>query len=329
MAVLVVTLGDPFSINIEAVAIMLPTVSHRPLCVLGCHEQWQRQVSDLGIQPWVFDEVLKDFPETIADHTSFFIDSGGDGEDAKSLTAKQRGTIAKNALMLLKHLPEGLPLAVVTSPIDKAAMAAVDFGFPGHTEYFSSLTGSDSIMLLAGPRLKVALATNHLALRAVADNLTQEVLLNKIGLMISSLQRYFGIKNPKIAVCGLNPHCGDGGLFGDEEIKIISPAIQEAKRLYPGSEIVGPLPADTVFYFAASGKFDGVLAMYHDQGLGPLKSLHFDDGVNITGGLPYLRISPDHGPASDLFMQNCASLKSFQAAFTIAESYLAKVKESG
>jgi 4-hydroxythreonine-4-phosphate dehydrogenase len=220
-------------------------------------------------------------------------------------------------------------LAVVTGPIDKYAARAADFAYPGQTEFFADLWQSQAIMILAGPKLRVGLVTNHLALRDVAGAISSDLICSKAILLTQSLRSTFGITCPRVAVTGLNPHAGDGGLFGDEEHRLIAPALKRAQLLL-GSEatLTGPLPADTAFYRGYRGDFDAVLAMYHDQGLGPLKTVHFDDAVNISGGLRHFRASPDHGPAADLFLRRTASPASLAAAIKLAGDYLQKFGET-
>ena len=215
------------------------------------------------------------------------------------------------------------PLAVVTGPIDKYAAKCAGYSFPGQTEFFADLWQTPAIMILAGPQLRVGLATNHLALRDVPGSLTQRLIVDKLLLLSQSMREIYGIATPRIAVCGLNPHASDQGLFGDEEARVIVPAITEARlHLGKSATLVGPVPADTAFYFGYKGEFDCVLAMYHDQGLGPLKTVHFDNAVNISGGLRHFRVSPDHGPASDLYLRGRASPASLVQAINLAVSYL-------
>jgi 4-hydroxythreonine-4-phosphate dehydrogenase len=219
--------------------------------------------------------------------------------------------------------------AVVTGPIDKKACSLAGFEFPGQTEFFEDAWSAipvsggppkSALMLLAGPRLRVGLSTRHVPLRDVSSRIAVQDIAWQISVFITTLRETFGITSPRVAVCGLNPHAGDRGLFGDEEARIILPAIELARgeKSAAGASISGPHPADTVFYEAWTGNYDGVLAMYHDQGLGPLKALHFHEAVNISAGLGHLRVSPDHGPASGLFMTNKANLGSFAAAIELA-----------
>ena len=208
--------------------------------------------------------------------------------------------------------------AFVTCPISKEAVKKAGFGFPGHTEFIAHLTGTEEfVMMLGGRDLKVVLVTIHEPLRKVAGLVTTESVLKTITITDRAFKSDFGIKKPRIAVCGLNPHAGEAGMFGDEDKKIVEPAVKKARRA--GIDAVGPLPPDTVFYRAARKKeFDCVVAMYHDQGLGPLKLLHFDDGVNATLGLPVIRTSVDHGTAFDIAWQGKASHESLVAAIEMA-----------
>lgn len=206
---------------------------------------------------------------------------------------------------------------LVTAPISKDAMSRSGFKFPGHTEYLADLAGEhEALMVMVASSLRVALVTTHIALKDVSGSLTREKIHEKIKMFESSLKRDFGIIRPKIAVLGLNPHAGENGKMGSEEQEIISPAINAARN----EEILafGPYPADGFFGSHARSQFDGVLAMYHDQGLSAFKALAFDEGVNYTAGLPIVRTSPDHGTAFDIAGQNKASEFSFRSAIYVA-----------
>lgn len=185
---------------------------------------------------------------------------------------------------------------LVTAPINKRAMSKEGFGFTGHTEYLKHEFGvSDVAMFMISDQLKIGVVTGHIPLKDVPGSISQEKILTKLRLMNSSLKRDFGVTKPKIAVLGLNPHCGDDGLLGDEEETIIAPAVKAAND--EGIMAFGPYSPDGFFGLANYSKFDATLAMYHDQGLAPFKALDFDDGVNFTAGLPVVRTSPDHGTA--------------------------------
>jgi 4-hydroxythreonine-4-phosphate dehydrogenase len=213
--------------------------------------------------------------------------------------------------------------AMVTAPICKEGLKLAGVKYPGHTEMIAELTGTKryGMMLMGkgpatgGVNLRVMLATRHLPLRAVADALTKKNVLEAIELTGEALN-WFGLKNGRIGICGLNPHAGDGGALGDEEITIIAPAIEAARA--KGFNAIGPVPADVIFFQALEGEFDAVVAMYHDQGLGPLKMHAFDCGVNLTLGLPIIRTSPDHGTAFDIAGQGIANPGSMIAAIETA-----------
>jgi 4-hydroxythreonine-4-phosphate dehydrogenase len=207
--------------------------------------------------------------------------------------------------------------AMVTAPISKEAMHQAGHDYPGHTELLAELCGTDDfVMMLAGDLLRVSLVTIHEALADVPRLVTFEQVLKTIRITAEGISRLTGKRSPKLAVLALNPHCGEAGKFGAEETEIIEPAVKAARL--EGYTVEGPLSADTLFHFAQQGGYDGVVAMYHDQGLIPLKMLHFDDGVNITLGLPIVRTSVDHGTAYNLAGSGKASEKSLLAAIRMA-----------
>ena len=207
--------------------------------------------------------------------------------------------------------------AMATAPISKEAMHRAGHDYPGHTELLAELCCSDDfVMMLAGDVLRVSLVTIHEALADVPGLVTFDQVLKTIRITAEGVARLTGKANPKLAVLALNPHCGESGKFGREEQEIITPAIEKARS--EGINAEGPLSADTLFHFAQQGAYDGVVAMYHDQGLIPLKMLHFDDGVNITLGLPIIRTSVDHGTAYNLAGSGQASESSLLAAIRMA-----------
>jgi 4-hydroxythreonine-4-phosphate dehydrogenase len=206
---------------------------------------------------------------------------------------------------------------MVTAPINKYGLHLAGIPYPGHTEIIAEKTGAKKYaMMLAGDRLKVVLVTMHCALRDVPILLTKEKIHEIISITDRALRRDFGIQNPRIAVAGLNPHAGESGMFGHEEEDIIAPAIDLSRAA--GIDATGPYPPDTVFYSAVNGRFDAVVCQYHDQGLIPLKLLHFRDGVNITLGLPIVRTSVDHGTAYDIAGKGKADPSSLIAAVDMA-----------
>jgi len=206
----------------------------------------------------------------------------------------------------------------VTAPINKSSVRKAGFAdFEGHTEYLAARTATkDFAMMFVGKSLKITLVTRHIALKDVSRALSMESIYSAIRLTRDHLVRCFGIKDPKIAVAGLNPHAGEGGLFGDEEAKTITPAIKRASAEF--KNIDGPVPSDIIFYEALNGKYDAVIAMYHDQALAPFKMLYFKDGVNVTLGLPFIRTSPDHGTAFDIAGKGIADPASMKEALLLA-----------
>ena len=216
--------------------------------------------------------------------------------------------------------------AVTTCPINKAAMKLAGSKFHGHTEMIASRTNTGVFaMMMAGSRLRVVLVTIHIPLRSVPKRLTTESIETVIALTDHSLKFRFGIPQPRIAVAGLNPHSGEEGMFGDEESRVIAPAVANAVRR--GIDAEGPIPPDTLFYHAAKGAYDAVVCMYHDQGLIPFKMIHFADGVNTTLGLPIIRTSVDHGTAYDIAGKGMADPGSLVAAIEMAAEQAGWLKE--
>lgn len=212
---------------------------------------------------------------------------------------------------------QGIFQGLTTCPISKASLNAAGYLFPGHTEMLAALTETDDYaMMMAGNRLKVTLVTIHQPLRDVAAALSIEGILRMIRITHRALTVDFGIDQPRLAVAGLNPHAGENGIFGDEEARLIAPAVACGKQ--EGLDVAGPFPADTVYFKAASGMFDAVVCMYHDQGLIPFKLLHFEDGVNVTLGLPIVRTSVDHGTAYDIAGKGLAISTSLAEAVKLA-----------
>jgi len=232
------------------------------------------------------------------------------------------GTFAQQSLeAAVKDLKLGLIDAIVTAPIHKKSMQLAGFEHVGHTEYLTQeFNAKDSLMLLVADSLRVGLATAHIPLKDVSKSITKERLISKLRIFSETLRIDFGFERPNIAVLGLNPHAGEEGMLGDEEEKIIRPAIVECKK--NGMMAFGPFPADGFFGSGQFNKFDGILAMYHDQGLVPFKALTFGNGVNFTAGISVIRTSPDHGTAFDLAGKNEADPSSFlHAMFTAIDLY--------
>ena len=233
--------------------------------------------------------------------------------------SKQAGKAAFTALeAAVGDLKKGVIDVLVTAPINKENIHSEEFSFPGHTEYLEASIGEGekALMILCSDKLRVALVTTHIPLSKVAQAITKDEIVSKLRIFNQSLQRDFLVQKPRIAVLGLNPHSGDNGVIGTEEKEIIEPAIQEANE----EQILcfGPYPADGFFGSNQYQRFDGVLAMYHDQGLAPFKTIAMNEGVNFTAGLPIVRTSPDHGTGYDIAGQNIADELSMRHAIYTA-----------
>jgi 4-hydroxythreonine-4-phosphate dehydrogenase len=231
----------------------------------------------------------------------------------------------ETARAAFRYIEEGARLAVynnisaiTTSPINKEAMKLIGFPYPGHTEMLAHFTKSkEYVMMMIGGKIRVSLVTIHIPLKDVTHVLTTERILSTIRITYNALKGYFSIANPKIAVASLNPHAGEGGIFGNEERNIILPAINSCRR-DTDIDVYGPLPADSLFYQLKKGFYDAAICMYHDQGLIPVKLLNFHDAVNITLGLPIIRTSVDHGTAYDIAGKGIADPRSLIKAIIIA-----------
>ena len=220
----------------------------------------------------------------------------------------------------------GSTAAVVTNPIHKATLYAAGFGFPGHTEFLAELAGgARPVMLLAGPSLRVVPLTVHIALAEVPRRLDRTTIVEQARIVDRSLRSDFGIAAPRLAAAALNPHAGEGGAMGDEEERVIVPALRQLRE--EGIDITGPLPADTMFHERARAGYDAALCMYHDQALVPIKTLYFDEAVNVTLGLPFVRTSPDHGTALGIAGQGVARPDSLIAAIELAAAMARRRRE--
>jgi len=223
----------------------------------------------------------------------------------------------KSIQRAMQDLEAGLIDVIVTAPINKQNVQGPEFNFPGHTEYFASKTGnSNYLMMLVNENLRVGTVTGHVPIQEVASKISVDLIMSRLKVMEHSLVQDFGIRGPKIAVLGLNPHAGDGGVIGKEEEQIIIPALKKAQQ--ENMYVFGPFAADGFFGSGAWKSYDGVLAMYHDQGLIPFKSIAFHHGVNCTAGLPIVRTSPDHGTGYDIVGKNVADPSSLREAVYLA-----------
>ncbi|MDO8520192.1 MAG: 4-hydroxythreonine-4-phosphate dehydrogenase PdxA [Deltaproteobacteria bacterium] len=265
----------------------------------------------LGIGPEIVAKALKDpFLKKSADWKIF-------GTPRKKMAPREAGRASWQALEeAVRAIKRGECAGLVTAPVSKTHLHLAGFPYPGHTEFLADrFEAKKTAMMLASPKLRVVLVTIHLPLKKAIAVLSPSAILEKIILTQQSLKRDFGIRNPRIAVCGLNPHAGEGGLMGTEEKKIILPAIRRARAKKINA--TGPHSPDTVFHQAVSGEFDAVICHYHDQGLIPLKTLSFHEGVNVTLGLPIIRTSPDHGCAFDIAGRGIANPSSMKAAMRL------------
>ncbi|WP_026954549.1 4-hydroxythreonine-4-phosphate dehydrogenase PdxA [Algoriphagus vanfongensis] len=231
---------------------------------------------------------------------------------------QEAGKLALESLkMAVADLKDEKIQALVTAPLNKSNINSDDFHFVGHTEFLTGAVGAkNSLMFMVAEQLRVGLVTGHIPLAKVAKAVTTQKIKEKANLMLQSLEKDFGIAKPRVAILGLNPHAGEEGLLGEEEAQVIRPAINELKE--QGKLVFGPYPSDGFFGMMHQSKFDGILAMYHDQGLIPFKSLAFDNGVNFTAGLPVIRTSPDHGTAYNIAGKGLADEGSMRAAIFLA-----------
>ena len=307
-----ITLGDPSGIGPEIVAHALgdlePAVRRRLLvfCDRTILERAMAQVWGRGL----------DADIRVLDRGGLQADQAIPGRPSPAGAAAQVAYLEA----AIKAAQSNTIAGLVTAPIAKHQVRAAGFGFPGHTEFLAARLGAPAVaMMFAGPRLKVVLATVHLPLAAVPAALTIDGLVTKVVLAATALRADFGVATPRVGVVGLNPHAGEGGLFGREEIDVIAPAIEEARRRLGATAVVdGPLVPDAAFRDAVGGRHDVLIALYHDQGLIPVKLVDFEESVNLTLGLPIVRTSPDHGVAYDIAGTGRARAGSFIAALRLA-----------
>lgn len=336
---LVITSGEPAGIGMDIILMLADkqqlNLPNRAVIVLADINALQQRYSELKqkgavkqgllIQQLAMDELheLKDLPK-IAQSSAHDIILVMDVPAAQPVVAGQLNP--HNARMVIAQLQLAHKLAIskqvaaiVTAPLQKSVIMTVLPDFMGHTEFFMQQSGLDKVvMMLANNLMKVALVTTHLPLRAVADAISHEEVAKTVDIVIQDCQQKFGLTHPKILVCGLNPHAGESGYLGREEIDIINPVLQHYRD--QGVDISLAMPADTLFTQKHIATADAIIAMYHDQGLAPLKSHGFGETVNITLGLPYIRTSVDHGTALDLAGTGKASADSLYHAIDYANN---------
>ncbi len=315
-----ITMGDPAGIGPEIVvkALADPDIRRRAKYVIfGMDEQLEYAADRAEIEPFwgrhQHEKISRDYPfkVVVADYDDYSLPAYLSGPNQVSGQASVRFCL--DAIDAAKR---GIIDAVVTAPINKQSWKLAGVKWPGHTELFAEWTKSRKAMMFTAGPLKVALATIHEALLDIRNKFTIGIVFEPIDLLNDALKKYFGIKRPRIAVAALNPHSGENGQFGDEEKRIISPAIALAQS--NGVDCTGPYPADTLFLKAARGQFDGVVAMYHDQAMIPVKLLAFEKAVNITIGIPIIRTSPAHGTAFDIAGRDVANPQGMKSAIITA-----------
>ncbi|MEW6502217.1 MAG: 4-hydroxythreonine-4-phosphate dehydrogenase PdxA [Thermodesulfobacteriota bacterium] len=324
-----ITMGCPVGIGPEIILRFLaarPSLAFMPV-VLGDLGVLQRTAQALGLTmpvvAWQPGQPLQ--AEAINVHALSDLGPALRWGQPDAETGRAMARSIEEAVRLIEG---GELAAMVTCPITKAALRMAGYAYPGHTEMLAALCGAtDYAMMMAGGTLRVTLVTIHQALVQAAATLNQAEVERLVAITHRALREDFGLAAPRIAVAGLNPHAGEGGLFGREEEEIITPAVQAAAAR--GWQVSGPFPPDTVFYRASQGHFDAVVAMYHDQGLIPFKLLHFRDGVNVTLGLPIVRTSVDHGTAYDIAGKGVADPASLAAAYHMAGEIVANRRRCG
>lgn len=314
-----ITMGCPVGIGPEIIIKSLPSLAGAgflPPVVIGDAQVLERCARELGrpvtIKAWQPGSIPESGALNVCSLSAFGNDLRWGRPNQE--TGQAMGRYIEEAVRLI----HGKKLAaMVTCPISKAALQQGGYNFPGHTEMLAALCGARNYaMMMAGKKLRVVLVSIHTALARVPAMITAEAVGRMIDIVGRSLQADFGMREPRIAVAGLNPHAGEEGLFGSEEQDEIAPAVLAGQE--KGWHVSGPFPPDTVFYNAVHGAFDAVVCMYHDQGLIPFKLLHFEDGVNVTLGLPIVRTSVDHGTAYDIAGKALANPASLIAAFRLA-----------
>lgn len=327
-----ITMGEPLGIGPEVIvkALSDPLLRRQAKFIIFGMDEFLEYAADLAeIEPyWLrhqHEKISRDYPRNVvvADYDDYAV------PDKIRCSSKPGGEASlRFCFDAIDAARAGIIDAIVTAPISKTSWKLAGAEFPGHTELLAAKCKSSQVaMMFTAGNLKVALATIHEALFELRNKFTIGCVYKPIDLLNTALKEFFGIKNPKIAVAALNPHAGEEGQFGDEEQRIISPAIMIAQEM--GVNCSGPYPADSLFFKAARGDFDGVVAMYHDQAMIPVKLLAFTDAVNVTIGLPIIRTSPAHGTAFDIAGKGVADESSMKAAIRLAIEMAKCKKQAG
>jgi len=322
--IVAITMGDPAGIGPEVVGKALVDPRIKRVChpiILGDSGVLQRTVKGKFNSRFVCWQPGQGLLSLLESHDAGVVcslSSLSERESTPGRPTKAGGHAAYRYIVVAAKLAlSGVVDAMATAPISKSILQDAGYNYPGHTELLAELSRTPECrMMLIGKKLRVVLVTGHIAFTKVASSLSRDGISTTLELAHRSLRDFFGIRRPRIAVAGLNPHGGEKGIFGDEEKEVIGPAIRTAKR--KGIQAWGPFPADSLFYQAARGDYDAVVCMYHDQGLIPLKLHHFFGGVALTLGPPFVRTSVDHGTAYDIAGKGKADESSMQEAILLA-----------
>lgn len=322
-APLAITLGDPAGIGPEVIlgawARLRSERRVPPAFVVGGPELLRRTAGMLGIDCPIVP-IADPVEAMFACAVGLPVMAGLDGPLTPARPSPEGARLALASLQWgAKFALSGVAVGLVTAPVSKSGLASVGWDYPGQTEFLADACGRpyrDAVMMLAGPSLRTVPLTVHVALAEVPGLLSEALILHKARIVAEGLRRDFGILQPRLAVAALNPHAGEGGQFGDEDARLIAPAIAALQA--EGIDAFGPVPGDALFTPRARAGYDAALCMYHDQALIPLKALEFDEGVNVTLGLPIIRTSPDHGTAFDIAGQGKADPGAMAAAIVMA-----------
>lgn len=323
---LAVSIGEPAGIGAEIIAKAWLNRREKalpPFYVIADPTFVESRLARLGLKVPLATVAAEHTTETFADRLPVF-DLGLVVEDrAGELSEVTAQATIASIETAVRHIRDGRASGIVTAPIQKLNLYAAGFKFPGHTEFLGSLArqlwpgaSQEPVMMLAGPELATVPITVHIALHRVPEILTSDMIVTTGRVVHHEMKAKFGLSLPRLAVAGLNPHAGEGGAMGREDLEIVAPAVAQLRA--EGIDARGPLPSDTLFHPAARKTYDVVLAMYHDQALIPVKTIAFDETVNVTLGLPFVRTSPDHGTALDIAAKGIAAPSSFIAALRMA-----------
>ena len=325
--ILALTAGEPAGIGPELCVQLAGEERTAGIVVVASPELLAQRAAQLGLTVELLPWQPGDTPATAAGRLSVLAVAGLASARAGQLDPANSGYVLETLTVAARGCLDGTFDGMVTAPVHKGVINEAGIPFSGHTEFLQELCGVERVvMMLATAELRVALVTTHLPLKDVSAAITPERLSQVTRILNNDLRRFFGIANPRILVAGLNPHAGEGGKMGREEIEVIEPALQQLRR--EGIQLTGPLPADTLFTPHWLDQADAVLAMYHDQGLPVLKFQGFGRAVNITLGLPIVRTSVDHGTALDLAGSGKADAGSLHTAITVGEQMARCLRDS-